>query len=136
MFQALRKLMGTPGDTREVTLVYSNKREEDILLRAELEAWAKMHAPRFKLVYVLGETASQTTSAGWSSTDVYTATSGWIDQAKVAQFCHPPSEETMVMVCGVPAMYEALCGPRQDRALAKGSVLEQMGYSDTMVAKM
>ena len=29
---------------------------------------------------------------------------GWVDQAKVAKHCYPPSDDTLVFVCGVPAM--------------------------------
>ena len=52
------------------------------------------------------------------------------------QFAHPPSAETLVFVCGLPALYEVLCGPRTEKELAEGSVLQQLGYTSDMVAKM
>jgi len=36
MYQALWKLLGTPGDERQVVLLYGNKSVEDILLKEEL----------------------------------------------------------------------------------------------------
>jgi len=135
MYQALLKLMD-PSDTREVTLVVGNKTEDDILMRAELEAFALQAPERFKLVYVLGDGPDGAAPSGWASTPAYTAASGWIDKAKVEEFCHPPADDTLVFVCGVPQMYTSLCGPRTEKELAQGSVLEQLGYTPSMVAKM
>eukprot|EP00966_Prymnesium_polylepis_P265384 6131033-Prymnesium_polylepis.1 len=42
----------------------------------------------------------------------------------------------MLFVCGLPPMYQALCGPRDSKLLRDGSVLELMGYTADMVAKM
>ena len=36
---------------------------------------------------------------------------------------------TLVMVCGLPAMYDSLCGPRTEADLADGTVLKALGYS-------
>lgn len=57
-------------------------------------------------------------------------------QEKILEYSHPPSPETLVMVCGVPAFYEAVCGSRKDQALAEGSILQRLGYSADMVAKL
>ena len=135
MYQALLKLMG-PSDTREVTLVYGSKSEADILLRDELEAFAQAAPERFKLVHVLGDRPDGAAPEGWQSAGAYSASSGWIDKAKVEEFCHPPADDTLVFVCGVPGLYDSLCGPRTERDLAEGSVLHQLGYSASMVAKM
>jgi len=35
-----------------------------------------------------------------------------------------------------PGRYEALCGPRTEKELKEGSVLQQLGYTTSMVAKM
>ena len=61
---------------------------------------------------------------------------GWIDKAKILKYCFPPAEDTLLFVCGLPPMYEALCGPRTEKAIKEGSVLHQLGYTADMVAKM
>ena len=66
----------------------------------------------------------------------YTAETGWIDEAKIRAYAHPPSEDTLVFVCGLPGMYAALCGPRTEKELAEGTVLQKLGYSTPMIAKM
>jgi len=134
MYQALLKLMGTPGDTRPVTLLYGSKSVADILLLDELEAMAKAHPERLTVVHVVGTAPTDPPPAGWDK--VAQAVGGWIDEAKIKQHAAPPAQDSLLFVCGLPPMYAALCGPRNEPALAEGSVLQKLGYSDAMVAKM
>jgi len=136
MYQALLKVFGTPGDTTKVTLLYGNKSPADILLREQLEKWAAAHADRFKLVYVVGNAPDEPAPEGWVSTDTYTAECGWIDQAKIEKYSPKPAPGSLLFVCGLPPMYNVLCGPRNEKELREGSVLQQLGYSADMVAKM
>ena len=99
-------------------------------------------------------------------TPEYIAETGWVDQAKsitelrleqtsssrsshivcpshfrphigaVQKYCFPPAEDTLLFVCGLPPMYEILCGPRTEKEIKEGSVLHQLGYTADMVAKM
>jgi len=136
MYQALWKLLGTAGDERQVVLLYGNKSVEDILMTDELTAWAKKAGARLKLVHVIGTRPDDPAPAGWADTPEYTAETGWIDKAKIQKYCFPPAEDTLLFVCGLPPMYEALCGPRTEKELKEGSVLQQLGYTTSMVAKM
>ena len=77
MYQALWKILGTEGDDRKVTLLYGNKTVEDILMKDELDAWAKAHPDRFRLVHVVGNRPDEPPPAGWESTSTYTAETGW-----------------------------------------------------------
>jgi len=74
--------------------------------------------------------------AGWESTPTFTAETGWIDEAKIAKYAFAPSEDTLLFVCGLPPMYTALCGPRTEKELGEGTVLQKMGYTTKMIAKM
>jgi len=136
MYQALWKLLGTAGDERKITMIYGNKSPDDILMKDELDAWAKAHPNRFKLVHVVGNTPDEAPPAGWETTETYTAEAGWIDEAKIRKYAFPPADDTMLFVCGLPPMYNALCGPRGDKELREGSVLPAIGYTKEMVAKM
>ena len=73
---------------------------------------------------VVGDTADAAAPAGWTSTDHMTAETGWIDEAKVKAYAFPPSEDTLVFVCGVPGLYELLCGPRGDKEVKEEGFLE------------
>ena len=134
-FQALFKLLGTPDDDRQVTMLYGNKSVGDILMKEELDAWAKQSG-RLKLVHVVGSQPDDPAPQGWETTDTYIAETGWVDKAKIEKYCFPPSPDTLLFVCGLPGMYNALCGPRNEKELKDGSVLQQLGYTAAMVAKM
>lgn len=136
MYQALHKLLGTAGDTREVKLLYGNKAPSDILMKEQLEQWAAASAGRLKVVHIVGDKPDDPPPAGWVSTPAYTAESGWIDEAKIVEHCHPPAEDTLLFVCGLPSMYAALCGPRTQQEVAAGTVLAKLGYTASMVSKL
>lgn len=136
MYQALWKLLGTPGDDRKVTMLYGNKSPTDILMKEQLDEWAAKSGGRLKLIHVVGNRPDEPAPEGWVDTPTYTAETGWIDQAKIEKYAFPPSEDTLVFVCGLPPMYNALCGPRTEKDVKEGTVLSKLGYSATMVAKM
>ena len=60
---------------------------------------------------------------------------GWIDEACVQKYAFPPAEDTQVFVCGLPSVYDSLCGPRTEKSLAPMSVLSRLGYTAEMVFK-
>ena len=60
---------------------------------------------------------------------------GWIDEHKISKYGFPPSIDTRVLVCGLPGVYEKLCGPRTNTTVPAGSVLHKLGYTDDMVIK-
>ena len=51
MFQVAQGILRNPLDATKVFLVYANVTEEDILLRRELDAWARDHRARFKVYF-------------------------------------------------------------------------------------
>jgi len=129
MYQALQKLLTTPGDTTEVTLLYGNATVDDILLKVELDAMAAASSGRLKIVYVVGTTQNQAPIDGWEGER------GWIDSEKVEKHCYKPSADTSVFICGLPGLYASMCGPRGEKELAAGSILPTLGYTQDMVTK-
>jgi NAD(P)H-flavin reductase len=49
MFQVAQGILRDPRDVTKVFLIYANVTEEDILLRKELEGWARDHPAHFKV---------------------------------------------------------------------------------------
>ena len=129
MGQALQTMLADPADTTEVTLLYGNKSEPDILLRSELDKLAAQHPERLSLTHVIGGAPDDPPPPGWDGE------TGWIDAEKIERLCPPPADDALVFVCGLPSMYESLCGPREEAALAEGSVLPGLGYTEQMVYK-
>eukprot|EP00747_Dinoflagellata_sp_TGD_P209363 gnl/TRDRNA2_/TRDRNA2_82760_c0_seq2.p1 gnl/TRDRNA2_/TRDRNA2_82760_c0~~gnl/TRDRNA2_/TRDRNA2_82760_c0_seq2.p1 ORF type:complete len:141 (-),score=33.07 gnl/TRDRNA2_/TRDRNA2_82760_c0_seq2:65-487(-) len=129
MYQALERIVGTAGDETQVTLIYGNKSPKDILLRDELDALAAEAKGRLKIVHIVGEKPDQEPIAGW------TGELGWVDKAKFQKYAFPPSDDTFVMVCGLPALYTAFCGPRDEAVVAAGTILHELGYTEKNVVK-
>jgi cytochrome-b5 reductase len=129
MYQALQQMLADSSDSTVVSMLYGNRSVADILLRDELEALQAAHPDRFKLTHVIGGAPEAEASKGWEG-EV-----GWIDGPKIEKHCAKPAPDTLVFVCGVPAMYDALCGPRGEKTLPEGSVLQQLGYTQEMVFK-
>ena len=71
--------------------------------------------------------------------DARTASSAWagrrgrLDARTLKAFLPPPVPDVLIFVCGPPAMYESLCGPRDDPELT--GVLRDLGYSKDQVIK-
>ena len=139
MYQILRKILSTKGDTSKVCLIYGSRSAEEILLRDELEALAAKAGPRLQLVLVVGESPTDKPE-GWRSLEGtnYWAEPGWVDEEKIRKYAHKPDSDggTLVFVAGLPALYASLCGPREERTLKDGSVLAKLGYTTEMVTKL
>jgi ferredoxin-NADP reductase len=63
---------------------------------------------------------------------------GWVNEEKIRKHAFPPRHDgsVRVMVCGLPGVYEKICGPRHDPRVAEGSILHTLGYTDDMVVKL
>jgi len=129
MYQALHEIVNTPGDTLEVVLLYGNKTVKDILVREELEKAVEMSAGRIKVVHVLSD-KTDNPILGWDG-EV-----GRVDEEKVKKYCFPAAEDVLTFVCGVPQLYDVMCGPRLEPEVKQGSVLANLGYTKMMICKM
>ena len=68
-----------------------------------------------------------------ASSPSWTGGVGYVTQQMLAEKLPPPSEKTMVYVCGPPPMYKAVCGPKgtPEDPKAQGELgghLGAMGY--------
>ena len=122
--QALNALLGTNTDTTKVTLLYSNKKVKDIIAQEILDDWAKRFADRFKLVHTLTRAAPRSNWKGQR---------GRINRSFLVKHLPPPNSNTLIFVCGPSSMYEALTGPRDDKALT--GVLADLGFKAEQVVK-
>lgn len=106
MYQVVRAICEDPEDETEVSLVYANRGEGDILLREELEALAGRHPGKLRIWYLL-----DVAPEGWGHGV------GHITKEVVQERMPAPGEGSKVMVCGPPGMVNA----------AKG-MLAEMGF--------
>ncbi|KAF2077777.1 hypothetical protein CYY_000898 [Polysphondylium violaceum] len=98
MLQVVKAILKNPQDKTEISLVFANVTEEDILLKKELDSLTAAHS-NFKVYYVLNNPPK-----GW------TEGTGFISQEIIQSRLPPPSKENMIIMCGPPMMNKAMLG--------------------------
>ena len=76
------------------------------------------------MVHVL---SAEPEASGW------TGERGFVSRELVEKHMPKPGEDCVVMVCGPPPMYEALCGARGEEELT--GLLAELGYQREQVVK-
>lgn len=125
MLQVIDAVLANPADKTEISFVFANIAEEDILLRKELDERAKKHK-NFKVHYVLEKPPK-----GWSGS------TGYVSKETVQKYIPAPSNDNLVMVCGPPGMMKAISGskaPDYSQGELDG-LLKDLGYTKEQVFK-
>ncbi|XP_048511835.1 NADH-cytochrome b5 reductase 3 isoform X2 [Athalia rosae] len=104
MLQLIRQMTKDPEDQTQIALLFANQTEKDILLREELEEVAKNHPDQFKLWYTV-----DTSSEGWPYS------TGHVNADMISSHLFPPSDDTLVLMCGPPPMINFACNPNLDK---------------------
>ncbi|KAK7098427.1 NADH-cytochrome b5 reductase 3-like isoform X2 [Littorina saxatilis] len=104
MLQLIRQVFKDPDDNTDLWLVFANQTENDILLRTELEEIQQAHPDRFKLWYTLDRPPT-----GWKYS------SGFVNDEVIKSHLPPPSEDTLILMCGPPPMINFACIPNLDK---------------------
>lgn len=128
MIQALHAILGNPDSESKVSVLYGSKVESDILGRELLDRWSAKSGDgsRLDVTIVLSDEPS---NSKW------TGERGYINRQLVENNMPAPSfgDDVILFVCGPPPMYDALCGPRDEKEV-KG-LLGEMGYGEGQVYK-
>jgi len=130
MFQTLRSVLDNPEDKTRVSLIYANKTESDILLRKELDAMASQHSDQFTTTYVVNDTKSndKNLEKGYVTKEI-------LSKALSAKL---EDEDVKVLVCGPPAMLNAIAGAKGGLGWTQGKVggiLKDLGLTEKQVHK-
>ncbi|XP_024545152.1 nitrate reductase [NADH] [Selaginella moellendorffii] len=102
VYQVIKAILRDKEDTTRISLVYANRTEEDIMLRAELDSWAESHAAQFRVWYVLSQPREP---SNWK----YSV--GYITEEVVRDHLARGSDEAAAFMCGPPAMINLACLP-------------------------
>jgi|TARA_B100001540_G_C15679100_1_gene583956 cytochrome-b5 reductase len=111
MLQIMRAAFRDRGDTTDLSLLFANQTEGDILLRDEIDAAAKDHA-NFKAHY----TVDRAPAKGWAYDE------GFITAEMIEKHMPPPGPKTQILFCGPPAMFKFAVEP----------AFEKLGYTKDM----
>lgn len=104
MLQIIRKVFDPKSgdDKTKITLIFANQTEEDILLKDELDGYAKAYPDRFKVVYALDRPPKD-----WQGLQ------GFVTADAVKKYLPGPETESLkVFVCGPDPMLASLAGPK------------------------
>lgn len=94
-WQVLNQVLRTAGDTTQVSLIFANRTEDDILLRPELDSLAAQH-PRFKVTYLLSSPPKD-----WAHCK------GRVSTALLKSCLFAPGPGSLALLCGPPGMVKA-----------------------------
>lgn len=128
--QVAEELLSHADDTTSIDLIFANRNEEEIFLKDRLDALAAASGGRFRVHYCV-----DAGSAAW------TGLTGYVTKEMVAAHLPPPGAGAMIMVCGPPPMYKAICGPKlfeKGKPPKQGDVagiLKELGFTADMVFK-
>lgn len=120
-YQLIQGILSNPADETKIRLVFGVNSEEDVLLRKEFEEFeTRFGRDRFQAVYSV--------SSGGKSVDGQRFRRGYVTEELLREVAAPAGEaNTKVMVCGPPAMEEALLGKKGWGGRQEG-ILARLGY--------
>jgi len=96
MLQVIRAVLKNPADNTQLSLIFANQTEADILLREDLEECRK--DKRFKLWYTVDRPAE-----GW------TYSTGFISEEMITTHLPNKHESPLMLMCGPPPMVKFAC---------------------------
>jgi len=127
MWQLCRAIFNNPEDKTQVTMVFGNVSDQDILLKHELGELENEYPDRFRAFYVLDNPPE-----GW------TMGKGRVTKELLKTVLPSPDKENIkVFVCGPPPMYKAISGEKKSPSDQGelGGFLNELGYSKDQVYK-
>jgi len=104
MLQLIQAILRDPRDETKMSLLFANQTEDDILVRDLLEDEARKHPSRFRVHYTLDRPP-----ANWEYS------TGFINEEMIKNHMPPPSEESVILMCGPPPMIKFACKPNLEK---------------------
>jgi len=97
MYQVARAILENPEDKTKIHLIYANVTYDDILLKEDLDRFAREYPDQFKLYYVLNQPPTE-----WDGGV------GYVSKGMIEANCPPPADDIQVLRCGPPPMNKAM----------------------------
>lgn len=115
MYQLIRAICEDDRDLTEIHLIYANRTGEDILLRKELDRFARAYPRNLKVWYMLDQPPQD-----WSFG------SGYITRETIATQLPQASDDTKNMLCGPPGLVEGSKKALEDLGFKAPSITPKM----------
>jgi cytochrome-b5 reductase len=126
MLQVVQEILKNPNDKTQISLVFANQTPEDIILKDRIDSWAAKHPDRFKVYYTVDK-ASKDWKGGV----------GFVTDKVITERIAPPSDSSLVMVCGPPPMMNHISGGKTPdfKQGELSGILKKLGYNESQVFK-
>lgn len=126
MLQVIKEIIRNGHDSTKIKLLFANVKEDDIILRNELDALAYLYPEKLQVRYCLDQPP-----ASWKGY------SGFITKDMIEEYLPQPDENHLIMVCGPPPMMHHICGNKaKDKSQGElNGLLSDLKYDSTMVFK-
>ena len=131
VMRAFKTMMRARKSRPVVTMLYGSQYSNEILGRDLLDKWAKADKKHFDLRHVVSRDAQD---SDWKGRRGH-ITREMIEETSFPSATTDTSKKTLILVCGPPAFYDAMCGPREEKENVTG-ILGQMGYRPDQVCKL
>ncbi|OLN85688.1 NADH-cytochrome b5 reductase 1-like protein 2 [Colletotrichum chlorophyti] len=115
MYQLIRAICEDDRDTTEISLIYANRSEADILLRDELEAFARRYPKNFKLHHLVD-----------SPPENWAYGVGYVTREMMAERFPAPGPDSRIMLCGPPGMVNAAKKSLESLGFEKPGAISKM----------
>lgn len=129
--QVAEELLSIPDDKTEISLIFCNQTPDDIFLQHHINDLAAKSGGRFTVHYCVDE-----------APDSWGGLTGYVTSDMIKAYLpDPDGGNNIIMVCGPPPMYRAICGPKKfedGKPPAQGEVdglLKELGYGCESVFK-
>ncbi|GFR45811.1 hypothetical protein Agub_g7267 [Astrephomene gubernaculifera] len=129
MLQVIDAILSNPEDKTQISLVYANMSEADIILKDQLDKLAAAHPQQFRVYYVVDK-------PNWGGL-FWRGGVGYVTRDMLAARLPAPGRDSLVMVCGPPGMMTAVSGNKAPN-FSQGEVtglLKELGYDSSNVYK-
>lgn len=129
MLQVAQRILANPDDQTEVSLIFANVSEDDIILKEKIDELIDEHPGQLRVLYVV----DQPSRPGWRGAR------GYISKEMLRDYMPDPflGPITKVLVCGPPAMVKHLAGelPGKKGQGEFGGLLKEVGFEASQVFK-
>jgi len=100
MLQIIEAILFDDADDTQISLIFANQTEDDILLRRRLEEIAEEEPARFRLHFTLDYPPSN-----WQQSE------GFVTKEMIQAHLAAPGDDCLILMCGPPPMIKYACKP-------------------------
>jgi cytochrome-b5 reductase len=115
MLQIIKAILKNPNDKTQISLIFANVNEEDILLREELDALMESNKNQFKVFYVLNNPPEN-----WKGGV------GFVTKEIIQEHLPKPLADVKALLCGPPPMIKAMQASLEEIGFEKARLISKL----------